>query len=502
MFSTRGLVRTLLGLGLGAAAVVGVAPPPASAGIAHDASVQLTDGTATVFAGGTTTYTVTVSNTGSTAAGNFAPTFPGTVGAWTCSPVGGGAVCPPNGSGPINVVILVPGGTQVVFSVPVTIPSSAVGVAVAAATFATVGDTAPENDTAQDVDTIQLEADVHASKSDGVTSVRAGSEVTYTIVATNDGPSDTTARVVDTLPPELSGAEWTCVASGTATCPNASGTGSLNEVNIGLPNDTSVTYSLTAIVDANLDQGDTVTNTAVASATGAQDDEVNNDTATDTDTVVDNTADLVALKTGPATVAVGGTATYTIGVRNDGPDPAFDVVLADLLPTGTTFVSMTQATGPTATVETPAVGSGGAVVANLASLADGASATFTLVVQLGGSIAVGATVTNIATVDTTDNPDVVDVSSEVSAAATIDPTASNDAATTAATVVGPASTTTTTTAATSTTTTTTTARVGGGALPRTGGGTDRPVGSGLLILGGGLLLVGAAELRRLRATVR
>ena len=50
-------------------------------------------------------------------------------------------------------------------------------------------------------------------------------------------------------------------------------------------------------------------------------------------------------KTGPATVTAGTNATYTITLTNNGPNAAQGVVLTDLLPAGSTFVSMTQTAG-------------------------------------------------------------------------------------------------------------------------------------------------------------
>ncbi|MEO8378993.1 MAG: hypothetical protein ABI779_04940 [Acidobacteriota bacterium] len=51
-------------------------------------------------------------------------------------------------------------------------------------------------------------------------------------------------------------------------------------------------------------------------------------------------ADLVLTKAATASVAPGGTIVYTLGITNLGPQAATDVVLADTLPAGTTFVSV------------------------------------------------------------------------------------------------------------------------------------------------------------------
>lgn len=130
-----------------------------------------------------------------------------------------------------------------------------------------------------------------------------------------------------------------------------------------------------------------------------------------------DSADLAVSKTGPATVAAGQNATYTISVTNSGPDGAEDVTLSDFLPSGTTFVSLTQTSGPAFSCTTPAVGAGGAVTCTNASVASGATASFTFVVAVSPSYD-GSTVSNTATVSS----------------AIADPVSENDSDTTTASV--------------------------------------------------------------------
>jgi uncharacterized repeat protein (TIGR01451 family) len=67
-------------------------------------------------------------------------------------------------------------------------------------------------------------------------------------------------------------------------------------------------------------------------------------------------ADLSVLKTGPSTVTAGTNITYTITVLNAGPSAADKVVLMDVVPTGTNFVSQFQLTGPTFTLSSTTFG--------------------------------------------------------------------------------------------------------------------------------------------------
>src|SRR4029078_5538838 len=65
-----------------------------------------------------------------------------------------------------------------------------------------ITDPNPANDSASDTDVITGEADLSLAKNDGVASVTPGTNTTYTITVTNNGPSTVTgASVSDPLPP-------------------------------------------------------------------------------------------------------------------------------------------------------------------------------------------------------------------------------------------------------------------------------------------------------------
>ncbi|HEY3553904.1 MAG TPA: IPTL-CTERM sorting domain-containing protein, partial [Casimicrobiaceae bacterium] len=95
----------------------------------------------------------------------------------------------------------------------------------------------------------------------------------------------------------------------------------------------------------------------------------------------------------------GGSIIYTIVVANAGPSAAANVALSDALPADTTFTSITSQPGWTTT--TPAVGSSGTITASNASLASGASASFTITAAVSGSAATGSTISNTASVSST-----------------------------------------------------------------------------------------------------
>lgn len=107
-------------------------------------------------------------------------------------------------------------------------------------------------------------------------------------------------------------------------------------------------------------------------------------------------ADLSIAKTNtPNPVAAGANLIYTIAFVNNGPDSAPSVVVTDVLPANTTFVSATAAAGWTATA--PPVGGTGTVTFAKGTVAANESATFTIVVRVGVNTPGGTTITNTAT---------------------------------------------------------------------------------------------------------
>src|SRR5262245_54903131 len=89
-----------------------------------------------------------------------------------------------------------------------------------------VSDPAPANN-ATDTATLAPSADVSITKTDGVTTATPGGSTTYTITASNAGPSSTAATVADTFPAALT-CPWTCVSASGGTC-TASGSGDIND---------------------------------------------------------------------------------------------------------------------------------------------------------------------------------------------------------------------------------------------------------------------------------
>jgi len=349
--------------------------------------ITKTDGVTTATPGGSTTYTITASNAGpSNTAATVADTFPASLTCtWTCVGAGGGT-CTAAGSGNINNSVTLPAGGSVTYSATCGISPAATGTLTNTATVTGVAtDPVPGNNTATDVNTLVPSANLGITKTDGVTTVTAGGSTTYTITASNAGPSNTTGTVADTFPATLT-CTWTCVGAGGGTC-TASGSGNINDA-VTLPSGGSVTYTASCTISGAATG--TLVNTATV--TGAATDPVpGNNSATDTDSI-GASADLSITKTdGVTTVTAGGSTTYTITASNAGPSGANGSTIADTFPASLTCTwTCVGAAGGTCTA------SGSGNIADTVNLPSGGSVTYTASCTI--SAAATGSLTNTATV--------------------------------------------------------------------------------------------------------
>ncbi|HEY7945643.1 MAG TPA: hypothetical protein VIH15_14160 [Casimicrobiaceae bacterium] len=358
-------------------------------------TISKTDGVTTVIPGGTTTYTISLSNAGPddvTGLGvNDTPPAGMSFGSWTCTATAGSA-CPASGSGPIAASVTVLHAGSVTFTVAAAIAAGATGSITNTVSLGVPGsviDTNPVT-SASDTDTLTPQADLSIGKDDGVAGAVPGTPVTYTIVANNNGPSDAPgATVTDTLPATITGATWTCAASVGSSCP-ASGSGNIN-ASVNLLAGGSATFVLTGTI-ATTATG-TLANTAVVTTPpGVTDTNPSNNSATDTDTLTSQ-ADLAISKTdGVTSVAAGGATIYTIVAGNNGPSAVTGATMADSAPPGLSLGSWSCSA--TAGSSCPASGSGN--ISAALNLLVGGSATFTVNATVSG--AATGTIANTATI--------------------------------------------------------------------------------------------------------
>ena len=362
-------------------------------GASADLAITKTDGVTTATAGGSVTYTITASNAGPSAAtgATVADTFPAALTCtWTCVGAGGGT-CTASGSGNINNTVNLPSGGSVTYTASCTISAAATGTLSNTATVtapAGVTDPNPGNNSATDSDTLGASADLGITKTDGVTTATPGGSVTYTITASNAGPSNATgATVADTFPASLT-CTWTCVGAGGGTC-TASGSGNING-SVNLPSGGSVTYTASCTISAAATG--TLSNTATVTAPGGvTDPNPGNNSATDADTL-GGSADLAITKTdGVTTATPGGSVTYTITASNAGPSNATGATVADTFPASLTCTwTCAGAGGGTCTA------SGSGNINGTVNLPSGGSVTYTASCTI--SAAATGTLSNTATV--------------------------------------------------------------------------------------------------------
>jgi uncharacterized repeat protein (TIGR01451 family) len=183
-------------------------------------------------------------------------------------------------------------------------------------------------------------ADLSLTKSHTGAFVR-GATGTYRLTAANAGPATSGAvTVTDTLPAGLtyrsfSGTGWSC-----SGCSSSSQTVTLTRAALasGASSSVDLTVDVAAGASATLTNGAAVSQ---ATTSTLNDPAPGNNSVTDPTTVASaGEADLVVTKTRDRVFTPGGSATYAIHVRNDGPGTvAGPITVTDVLPEGLTFVS-------------------------------------------------------------------------------------------------------------------------------------------------------------------
>ena len=183
---------------------------------------------------------------------------------------------------------------------------------------------------------------------DGDTTPLIGTEITFQITVTNDGPENATGvEVVDLLP---SGFDFVLFSSTTGSYNENTGLWTVGNIASG----TSETLLIDVLVNAT---GDYL-NIAEVSASDITDIDStpNNDSGNQSEddednqliTPVESIADLSLTKTvvdGDTTPLVGTEITFRIAIRNDGPERATGVEVTDLLPSGYDFLTFSSSTG-------------------------------------------------------------------------------------------------------------------------------------------------------------
>jgi LPXTG-site transpeptidase (sortase) family protein len=338
-------------------------------------SVTKDDGVTQYVPGGTLTYTITVTNTGpSDALGvsvtdNIPAQF--TSWTWTClSSSGGASGCTTySGSGDFtdSIDLAGPFSSSITYQVVAQVASSATGNLTNTVTISHPADSTPDDNTASDTDTPNPQADLAVTKDDGVTVIAPDSTITYTITVTNNGPSDANgATVSDPKPSQIDTWTWVCTASsGGATGCDGYGPGNADfSDTVNLPAGSSITYTVTAHIDASATSG-TLTNTVTVTPPGGVTDPTpGNNSDDDVDQIVaqptgDLTKSLIATNQGftpDPSVAIGEMLTYEVTFTVPAGGTMTNLKLTDTLDRGLAFVDCVSVTASDPAITTTLAG--------------------------------------------------------------------------------------------------------------------------------------------------
>ncbi|MCB8985218.1 MAG: DUF11 domain-containing protein [Ardenticatenaceae bacterium] len=343
-----------------------------------DLAMAKTDGLDTAVAGASHTYTITVSNlgpsdvTGATVSDDFSGVINGV--SWTCTATAGSSCATASGSGNINATVNLQVGGEATFIATGTIASDASGTLSNTATVTPpdgMVDTNTANNNATDTTAVTAETDLMIAKVGTPDPVIPGETLTYEITVTNQGPSDMTAAatLTDTLPADVS---FVSSTPGSPTCTAAGSEVTCTVAPLASGANTTVTIEVTVAAAAT---------SALQNSAGVQSADTDPDLSNNTAVIATaiKTADLAITKSAaPDPVTAGEQVTYTIDVTNQGPDDATNVVVADTLPAGVSFVSAAPGS-PTCTE------SSGVVTCSLGALANTATTQVSIVALVASS---------------------------------------------------------------------------------------------------------------------
>lgn len=335
-------------------------------------------GPATVLAGGTIAYTLTVTNNGPAVAIGVSVADPTPANLTFVSNAGACATAFPCALGALAV------GDVRVITATYTVGSVANGTVVTnvATVTSTTPDSNPANNTSSVPTTVDTRADVGVTKTVAPAQVQPGQTVTYTMTAMNNGPNPATAVVAtDQLP---AGLGYVSSTPSQGAYDPVSGRWTIGSLAVGQ----TVSLAITATVDVS----GPITNIIVRTSQNEPDSDPSNDSAV---AVVNGTpyADIAVRKSAsPSAPAVGTPVTFTVVVTNRGPFAAPAVTVDDALPAGVALVSAT----PTVGAYVPATGRW-----TIGPMSVGASATLTVVatVQQPGPIVNRAVVSGVGVTD-------------------------------------------------------------------------------------------------------
>ncbi len=186
-------------------------------------------------------------------------------------------------------------------------------------------------------------ADLGITKTDGSATYVSGTNVVYTITASNTGPFGASEITVsDPFPAGITSGSWVCSATGGATC-TPSGSGALNDTDLSLPVGGTAVYTVTLAIPPAF-SGNLVNVATITPSNSTIDSNMANNTATDTDTQAGGPPIVALVKTCPTPIDCTNAnqlpetdVVFSIEFTNSGFDPAQSISILDGIPPNTVF---------------------------------------------------------------------------------------------------------------------------------------------------------------------
>ncbi|NBR07406.1 MAG: DUF11 domain-containing protein, partial [Planctomycetes bacterium] len=293
-----------------------------------DLSVSQTDGKTSIVPGTTNTYTITVTNNGTTSIGSFTMTdvIPkellnavfGTPSSGTYN----------NITGLWNGLNMAP-GKSITLTLRGTVSPTATGTITNTVSVSPADgyvDSNSANNLSSDVDTLTPQVDLIVTQTDNKTSVVPGTINTYTITVTNNGPSTISSfNMTDVIPSQLLNATFGTPSLGSYN----NLTGLWSGLSLGTGNSVTITLGGTIAPAAT---GSITNAVSVTAPNGVTDTKLSNNNSSDINLLTPQ-ADLIVIQTDYKTSVVPGTInTYTITITNNGPSTVVSFTLTDVVP--------------------------------------------------------------------------------------------------------------------------------------------------------------------------
>jgi uncharacterized repeat protein (TIGR01451 family) len=359
-----------------------------------DIQITATDSPDPVAPDGNITYTVTVTNAGPDATTNagMSVILNNTLlyqsisipSGWTCPPLVAG-----QGTSFTCQAATLATPTTSVFTVVLKAAQSQLGISTQTLHELFTASSAwadPNNaNNAVTVDTLYQtpSVDVSVTASDSPDPVSPDGNITYTIAVTNAGPdTGTTVHLNVPLNNTLLFQSITTPAGWSCVTPPVNGGTSITCTAATMA--ASSTANFTLVLKAALSQfgnsNQTITQNFNVNSAAADPNNADNSLNVTTAYVVPTANLAVTNSDAPDPVNSGATITYTQTLTNNGPDAAANAKIVEIIGSGATFQSVAAPAGFSCT--NPAIGGTGTITCTIASLANGATASFTIVVNV------------------------------------------------------------------------------------------------------------------------